>query len=160
VQKSLWLKHLLLISPDQSIFDAEHIVFGQRFGALEIHPSLTHRSGANVEIYRVSNVNKANQLVSLTDTGWQYLNQSWLWHTDSSFLGIPSKGSILHEIETTNEDGNMRFANMYAAYYALDDATKKEIEGLWVVHDHDLSLASRRNYPRSRIKCAMQIYPR
>jgi alpha-ketoglutarate-dependent taurine dioxygenase len=138
---ALWLRHLLLIFPDQAMTDAEHIVFGKRFGALEVHPSLAHRSDGNAEIYRVSNVDEANQLIPPTDTGWQYLNQSWLWHTDSSFRAIPSKGSILRGIETTNEGGDTLFANMYAAYDALDDATKQEIEGLWVLHDHDFILS-------------------
>jgi taurine dioxygenase len=138
---ALWLQHLLLIFPDQAMTDAEHIAFGKRFGALEIHPSLAHRSDGNAEIYRVSNVDEADQLIPPTDSGWQYLNQSWLWHTDSSFRAIPSKGSILHGIETTNEGGDTLFANMYAAYDALDDATKQEIEGLWVLHDHDFILS-------------------
>ena len=38
------------------------------------------------------------------ETAWQYINLSWLWHTDSSFRNIPSKGSILHGIETTKEE--------------------------------------------------------
>jgi alpha-ketoglutarate-dependent taurine dioxygenase len=134
---ALWMEHLLLIFPDQPITDEEHIAFGRRFGELEIHPSLAHRSSQNREIYRVSNVDEAGNIIPPKETAWQYLNLSWLWHTDSSFREIPSKGSILHGIETTNAGGNTLFANMYAAYEDLHGDMKARIQGLRVIHDHD-----------------------
>ncbi len=133
----LWMEHLLLIFPNQDVTDEQHIAFGRNFGDLEIHPSLSHRSSRNAEIYRVSNVDEAGNIIPPKETAWQYLNLSWLWHTDSSFREVPSKGSILHGIETTNAGGNTLFANMYAAYDDLDAATRRHIEGKWVIHDHD-----------------------
>jgi len=138
---ALWMEHLLLIFPDQPISDEQHVAFGRRFGDLEIHPSLAHRSSRNREIYRVSNVDEAGNLIPPKDTGWQYLSQSWRWHTDSSFREVPSMGSILHGIETTNVGGDTLFANMVAAYDALDEHTKSRIEGLEVIHDHDYILS-------------------
>jgi alpha-ketoglutarate-dependent taurine dioxygenase len=134
---ALWMEHLMLVFPDQPISDEQHIAFGRRFGDLEIHPSLAHRSSRNKEIYRVSNVDETGNIIPPKDTAWQYLNLSWLWHTDSSFREIPSKGSILHGIETTNAGGNTLFANMYAAYDDLTAEMKARIEGKWVIHDHD-----------------------
>ncbi len=136
-----WMQHLLLIFPDQNISDEAHIAFGRRFGELEVHPSLAHRSSSNKEIYRVSNVDEEGRIIPPKETSWQYLSQSWRWHTDSSFREVPSKGSILHGIEITNEGGNTLFANMYAVYEALDERTKEQIEDLWVVHDHDYILS-------------------
>lgn len=133
----LWMEHLLLIFPDQPITDEQHIVFGRKFGELEVHPSLAHRSSRNKEIYRVSNVGEDGNIIPPKETSWQYLNLSWLWHTDSSFREVPSKGSILHGIETTNEGGNTLFANMYAAYDDLTEEMKKRVSGLLVIHDHD-----------------------
>jgi alpha-ketoglutarate-dependent taurine dioxygenase len=134
---ALWMEHLLLIFPGQRITDEQHIAFGRNFGALEIHPSLAHRSSRNPEIYRVSNVDEAGKIIPPKATAWQYINLSWLWHTDSSFRDVPSMGSILHGIETTNAGGNTLFANMYAAYEALPERTKQRVEGRWVIHDHD-----------------------
>ena len=134
---ALWMEHLLLVFPEQSISDEQHIAFGRHFGELEIHPSVAHRSSRNREIYRVSNVDEAGNIIPPKETAWQYINLSWLWHTDSSFREVPSKGSILHGVETTNAGGNTLFANMYAAYDALTDAMKARIENLRVIHDHD-----------------------
>lgn len=137
---TLWMEHLVLIFPGQAISDTQHIAFGQRFGALEIHPSLAHRASDHREIYRVSNVDEAGAIIPPKDNAWQYLNLSWLWHTDSSFREVPSKGSILHGIETTTAGGNTLFANMYAAYDALSDDIKARLAGLFVIHDHDFIL--------------------
>ncbi len=141
---ALWMEHLVLVFPNQPITDEQHIAFGRRFGELEIHPSLAHRSSRNKEIYRVSNVDEAGHIIPEKDTAWQYLNLSWLWHTDSSFREIPSKGSILHGIETTNAGGNTLFANMYAAYADLSEDIKRQIEGKWVIHDHDFIIKQSR----------------
>ena len=118
--KNLWLENLIILFPNQNISDEDHIKFGKKFGDLEVHPSLSHRSSKNQEIYRVSNVDENGNIIPNKETSWQYLKQSWLWHTDSSFRKIPSNGSILHGISTTNEGGNTLFANMYKAYEDLD----------------------------------------
>ena len=140
----LWMEHLVLVFPGQAISDEQHIAFGRNFGELEIHVSVAHRSSRNVEIYRVSNVDEAGNILPSKETAWQYINLSWLWHTDSSFRQVPSKGSILHGLEVTNAGGNTLFANLYAAYDGLSEELKKRIEGMWVIHDHDhiLSLSS------------------
>lgn len=133
----LWMRHVVLVFPDQAIDDDALVAFGQRFGELEIHPSRAHRAARNPEIYRVSNLDEDGNFIPTEDTAWQYVSQSWRWHSDSSFRDVPSTGSILHGIEITNAGGNTRFANLYDAYDALPDDTKRRIAGLQVVHDHD-----------------------
>lgn len=133
----LWMEHLLLIFPDQPITDEQHITFGKKFGPLEFHPSFVHRSSRNKEIYRVTNTDEQGNITPTDDTSWQYLRQSWRWHTDSSFREVPSVGSILHGIEIVQDGGNTLFANMYAAYDQLAAETKDRIQDLWVIHEHD-----------------------
>ena len=135
--KILWLEYLVIAFPNQNISDEDHIEFGKRFGELEVHPSLSHRSSKNPEIYRVSNVDEKGNIIPNKETSWQYLKQSWLWHTDSSFRKIPSNGSILHGISTTKKGGNTLFANMYKAYEDLNKSIKEKIKNLNVLHDHD-----------------------
>lgn len=133
----LWMERLVLVFPGQEITDEQHIQFGREFGELEIHPSVAHRSSANPEIYRVANVDEHGELIPAATPAWQYINQSWLWHSDSSFREIPSNGSILHGIEVTDAGGRTRFANLYAAYETLPKARRDMIDSLSVVHDHE-----------------------
>ena len=146
------MKNLVLIFPNQSLNDEQLIKFGSQFGELEVHPSLAHRSSANREIYRVSNVDESGNIIQSNETAWQYINLSWLWHTDSSFRNIPSKGSILHGIETTKEGGLTLFANMYEAYEGLETSIKKRIDSLYVMHDHDYIIKQSRNLSKKSDK--------
>ncbi len=74
--KDLWLQYLIIIFPNQNISDEDHIKFGKKFGELEVHPSLSHRSSKNPEIYRVSNVDENGKIIPNKETSWQYLKQS------------------------------------------------------------------------------------
>jgi taurine dioxygenase len=56
------------------------------------------------------------------------------WHTDHSYDEVPALGSILLAREVPPSGGNTLFASMYAAYDALPDYLKREIEGVRAVH--------------------------
>ena len=44
-------------------------------------------------------------------------------------------GAVLHALSVPDRGGDTLFADMYAAYDALDEATKEEIDELVAVHD-------------------------
>ena len=142
--KRAWLEHPVLVFREQPICDTDQIRFARHFGELEIHPSLAHQASGHPEIYRVSNVDEAGNILPDKSNEWLYLNLTWLWHSDSTFREIPSKGSILHGIEILKNGGDTLFANMQAAYEHLDDQMKARLEGLTVIHSHDhiISLSS------------------
>ena len=58
-----WMRFMVLVFPNQAISDEQHIAFGRKFGELEVHPSVAHRSSRNKEIYRVSNVDEADEKI-------------------------------------------------------------------------------------------------
>src|SRR5581483_5465125 len=57
-----------------------------------------------------------------------------LWHSDSSFRAVPAKFSLLSGRIVVEKGGNTEFADMRAAYDALDDETKDITEGLVCEH--------------------------
>jgi alpha-ketoglutarate-dependent 2,4-dichlorophenoxyacetate dioxygenase len=57
-----------------------------------------------------------------------------LWHSDSAFRAVPAKYSILSGRRVPGKGGNTEFADMRAAYDALDDETKAEVEDLVCLH--------------------------
>src|SRR3984957_12891723 len=57
-----------------------------------------------------------------------------LWHSDSSFRPIPAKFSLLSARVVNPKGGNTEFADMRAAYDALEDDTKAEIEDMICEH--------------------------
>lgn len=137
----IWMEHPMLVFPGQAISDEQQIAVARSFGGLEVHPSVAHRSSTHPEIYRVSNVDEKGDILPNESSEWQYMELTWLWHTDSSFREIPSKGSILHGIMIPPEGGDTLFANMYAAYDALSESMKQRIAGRRVRHSHDAVIA-------------------
>ena len=57
-----------------------------------------------------------------------------LWHTDATFRVIPARYSILSGRIVPTEGPDTEFADMRAAYDALDARTKAEIEDLVCEH--------------------------
>lgn len=56
------------------------------------------------------------------------------WHTDQSFRERPAAYTMLYGMEVPFVGGDTQFANMYAAYDELPDATKQRLDGMRVVH--------------------------
>jgi taurine dioxygenase len=53
-----------------------------------------------------------------------------------SYNEVPPLGSLLYGLEVPPEGGDTKFTNLYAAYDALPEATKKRIAGLRGIHDY------------------------
>ncbi len=52
------------------------------------------------------------------------------WHSDLQYMPEPQVYSVLYGIEIPSQGGETEWCNMTLAYAALDEATKREIEGL------------------------------
>jgi alpha-ketoglutarate-dependent 2,4-dichlorophenoxyacetate dioxygenase len=89
----------------------------------------------------VSNLDKDNQVFARDDRPRLFGLGNRLWHSDSSFKVIPAKYSLLHARSVPSKGGNTEFADMRAAYDALDDEIKAEVEGLVCEHSQLYSRA-------------------
>jgi alpha-ketoglutarate-dependent 2,4-dichlorophenoxyacetate dioxygenase len=68
------------------------------------------------------------------DRLWLFALGNRLWHSDASFKVVPAKYSLLRAYSVPSSGGNTEFAHMRAAYDALPDQTKAEIEDLVCEH--------------------------
>jgi alpha-ketoglutarate-dependent 2,4-dichlorophenoxyacetate dioxygenase len=82
----------------------------------------------------VSNLDKDHKPLARNDRKRMFNLGNRLWHSDSSFRAVPAKYSLLSGRIVVDQGGNTEFADMRAAYDALDDATKAEIEDLVCEH--------------------------
>ncbi|MBI1775186.1 MAG: TauD/TfdA family dioxygenase [Proteobacteria bacterium] len=125
-----FLRHLVLLFRGQSLDAAQHIAFSRRFGELEIHVLSQYHDPAHPEIYVISNVGADGKPRGVhPDKG------TMTWHTDTSFTRTPSLATILYGKEVAREGGDTLFANLQAAYDALNAEMKQRIQGLRAVHD-------------------------
>ena len=132
--RSAFLRHLLLVFPDQRIDEAQHVAFSRRFGELQVHVLDQYRHPEHPEIYVLSNVAAdGNTTGSHPDKG------TLVWHSDLSFQTRPASATILYGLDVPRAGGDTLYADMYAVYDALDSETRKLLSGLKAVHDLDAS---------------------
>ncbi len=124
-----WNRYSVLVFRDQKMTEEEHIRFSKRFGALEEHVLYQYRHPKHPDIFVVSNVkDETGRNVGAYDAG-RY------WHTDLSYMAVPSRGSVLYAIEIPHDDdgkplGDTLWAGTAVAYDGLSDSMKKRIENL------------------------------
>lgn len=65
------------------------------------------------------------------------------WHTDQSFTERRSSVTMLYSEQAPREGGETQFADLAAAYDALEESTRQRIEDLVVEHRHGVSISAR-----------------
>ncbi len=128
----------VLVFRDQPLTDDQQIAFSRPFGSIEtalgsIGENQKTRLG-NRLLAEVSNLD-ANGKVRTASDPWRLMQRAnQLWHTDSSFKRVPGKISFLSAHELPPAGGETEFADLRAAYDALEAATKERIEDLVAEH--------------------------
>ena len=132
-------RHAVLVFCDQNITDEQQIAFTRHFGELEGYNIPGHvrrredqRLGPGIADF--SNLDKHGNIMSDEDRVWFFKLGDRLWHSDSSFRPIPAKYSLLSARVLPSWGANTEFADMRAAYDALDARTKAEVEELICEH--------------------------
>jgi alpha-ketoglutarate-dependent 2,4-dichlorophenoxyacetate dioxygenase len=131
-------RYAVLVFHDQHVTDEQQVAFSRNFGNIEMAvgsnvTALTERRLA-LELADISNLDRDNKLFARDDRRRMFNLGNQLWHSDSSFRAVPAKYSLLSARAIPSSGGNTEFADMRAAYDALDDATKAEIEDLVCEH--------------------------
>ena len=121
------LDYHVLVFRDQHITPAQQVDFSRHFGALQIHVLRNFQLPEQPEVLVISNIQQDGKPVGLGDAGH-------FWHYDLSYKETPSLGSMLHAQELPAEGGDTLFANQHAAWDALPDDLKREVEGLQAEH--------------------------
>src|SRR5579864_7552480 len=124
-------KFAVLVFHDQKIDDQQQLAFSRNFGTLELANADIRRDEDRrlaPEIADISNLGQGNAIMSREDRRRLFSLGNMLWHSDSSFKPTPAKYSLLHARVLPSKDGDTEFADMRAAYDALDDEVKAEIK--------------------------------
>ena len=119
-----YLEHQMLCFRDQKFDPGAMVAFSERFGAVLPHDNLKFTLKAHPKILILSNDVDANgNQIGVIDAGDA-------WHSDHQFKTHPANCTILYSLKNPTKGGHTDFANMYTAYDALPDDTKKRIAGL------------------------------
>ena len=131
-------RYAVLVFPGQRISDEEQMAFTRNFGAIE------DARGGNVTkpqdkrlvagMNDVSNLGRDGRPLARDSRQRLFNIGNMLWHSDSSFRAIPAKYSLLSARVVNSRGGNTEFADMRAAYDALDGGMKGYIDDLVCEH--------------------------
>lgn len=130
--RAAWLKHLVLVFPDQRIDPVRLVAFSRNFGELEDYESQPFNRHPDINEVMVLTNRKTKGKASPT------YNAGQNWHTDLSYTIRPAKATTLYCIEKPSVGGDTMFANMYLAYETLSPKMQAFLDGLEGIHDASL----------------------
>ena len=124
-----FLTHGLLIFPGQHLDEEAQGAFARRFGDIEkLYP------GQDQATLHFGNVKADGDLTQPGDESFKLLRGNEGWHTDSTYMPLAAKASMLMALVVPAEGGGTEFADMRAAYDALEPVMRERLEGLSAYH--------------------------
>ena len=117
----------LLIFPGQDLSADAQISFGERFGAVE-------ELAPGHKLVPISNLKPDGTVSKPEEHGSKVRRGNEGWHTDSSYMPLAAKASVFSAVTVPSAGGETEWADMRAAYDALDTETRQKIEGLSAYH--------------------------
>jgi alpha-ketoglutarate-dependent 2,4-dichlorophenoxyacetate dioxygenase len=131
-------RYAVLVFRNQPLTDAQQIAFTASLGKIELNTAnnvtRSEQRRLGYEMSDISNLDKDGNLLARDDRRRGFNLGNRLWHSDSSFKAAGSKYSLLSARVIPTAGGNTEFADMRAAYDALDPETKAEVENLITEH--------------------------
>src|ERR1041384_7925862 len=128
-------RHAVLVFRGQRLDDDHLLNLGRLFG--DVEPPRNHRVQQRLkhaELADISNLTATNELRAADDHRRLDSLGNRLWHSDASFREVPGALSMLFAHIVPPLGGETEFADLRAAYDALDGETKRKIEGLTCEH--------------------------
>ena len=132
-------RYAVVVFHDQKLDDDQQVAFARNFGpiassALKLrHRDIKHRIDSS-EVADISNLDSEGKVLAPDARRRLDGLANRLWHTDASFRALPGCLSMLYAHVVPDEGGDTEFADMRAAYDALPEAKKRELEGLIAEH--------------------------
>ncbi len=135
-----WLRYALLVFPGQHLARAEQIAFARRFGSLEFEMAAI----SNVKSDGTLRIEKDN------DDMMKVLKGNMGWHADSTYMPVQAKGAVFSAEVVPSVGGRTGWADMRAAYDALDDIQRARVEPLSAYHSLHYSQSKIGHAPKDK----------
>ena len=132
-------RYAVVVFRGQTLDDEKQVAFARNFGpiassALKLrHRDIKHRIESS-DVADISNLDGDGNVLKPDARRRLDGLANRLWHTDASFRAVPGALSMLYAHVIPEEGGDTEFADLRAAYDALPEAKKNELEGLVAEH--------------------------
>jgi alpha-ketoglutarate-dependent taurine dioxygenase len=124
-----FLRYGVLVFPGQHLDAAAQGWFAARFGALE---QMSPRG--ETPTFPIANIKPDGTLATPEDEQYRILKGNEGWHTDSTYMPLASKVAMLSAVVLPPSGGETEFADMRAAWDALEPKRQQELEGMSAYH--------------------------
>jgi alpha-ketoglutarate-dependent taurine dioxygenase len=105
------------------------VAFASRFGDIELLAADPEQKAV-----AISNQKPDGSVMEPDEHRFKSLRGNEGWHTDSSYMPLAAKASVLSAQVVPSVAGETEWADMRGAYDALDEATRRRIAGLSAYH--------------------------
>lgn len=157
-------RYAVLVFPGQHLTKEELVAFGHAFGEVDttlqkkLLNHIQNRLGTD-EVTDISNLDAEGRVAAADH--WQTITTigNRFWHSDGSYKELPIRYSILNAVTAVAHGGETQYADLRAAYDALDEATQAliadKVGRFWSHNTRDQlkiadSEAERSAFPKSR----------
>ena len=118
----------VLVFPQCYASDEQMVQMSNAIGEMEAAKvTADHSDASQMGIYRISKGDK-NEAQS------EYVKGNDYWHMDGTSYSVPGKATLLKCENPPSEGGETEFANLFAAFDALDDQKKELLKELRAFH--------------------------
>lgn len=127
-------RYAVMIFRDQSLTQTQQVAFARQMGPAdtrldEIMSKIQSRM-EYAEVSDISNVDISGKIAAKDDRQAMMNIGNRIWHTDSSFMDYPWRYSMLYAVTAVFRGGETQWADLRAAYDALDYDDKSLIKDL------------------------------
>ena len=137
--RALFEEHSALLFRGQDMTPEKHVELAGLFGPVEDREADSRKPGEAFKISEVSNVLDEGTTSGEMDLKTLNLKANFLWHSDSTFLPVPSLSNILAARIVTTEGGATELASTRAAWAEMPADLKAKIEGRGIWHRYSHS---------------------
>lgn len=130
-------RYAVLVFRDQPLTQGQQIDLARSFGPLDMGLKKLKKQPdrlEHAELADMSNLGDGGGIVARDSRKIVGNIANQLWHSDSSFQRPAARYSMLAAVQVPASGGDTEFADLRAAYDALPEATKREIDGLEAEH--------------------------
>lgn len=121
----LWIDRALLIFPSAWLSPDTQDDFARRFGELEFPRTAISNMGKEGKLYKET-----------TDDVVKVIRGNEGWHHDSTYMPVQAKAAVFSAEIIPKSGGATGWADMRAAYDALDDDIRARISGMQAYHSY------------------------
>jgi taurine dioxygenase len=130
--ETAFLKYKVLVFPGQNLKQEDMVAFTRLWGPPGEHV-VAGRKAEGLKALQAINL-LSNATLDGKPNGRHTDESAKRWHTDRSYQSIPAMASMLYSIEVPKSGGDTLFSNSVAAYRALSEEKRRDLDSKIAVH--------------------------